>query len=55
MTTMPLERPGNRKDCEYFNALTEWEQDIVRKVANRMYDGTRTAARCWKLALGSLS
>jgi hypothetical protein len=44
-------QPGNRRDRERFAALTEWEQDVVRATAARLYDGTRTVARCWSLAL----
>lgn len=43
--------PGNKRDRARFDALPEWEQDVARGVAGRLYDGTRTLAACWKLAL----
>ena len=43
--------PGNRRDRDRFDALTPWGQEVARGVVARMYDGTRTVARCWSLAL----
>ena len=43
--------PGNLKDRERFYNRTEWAQERVRNAAFRLYDGTRTIARCWTLAL----
>jgi len=44
-------QPGNKRDRERFANLTPWAQARVGSVANRLYDGTRTVARCWSLAL----
>lgn len=43
--------PGNKRDRERFASITPWAQTRVRKMAGRLYDGTRTVARCWALAL----
>lgn len=43
--------PTNKRDRERFAALSPWGQDVARSVVGRMYDGTRTVAQCWKLAL----
>lgn len=43
--------PGNKRDRERYAALTEWEQAVALKIVDRLYDGTRTRALCWKIAL----
>lgn len=43
--------PGNRRDRERFAELNPWAQDRVCRIAFKLYDGTRTVARCWTLAL----
>lgn len=50
-TTSHWTQPGNKSDRERFAALTEWDQQATRKLVDRLYDGTRTVARCWKEAL----
>jgi hypothetical protein len=48
------EVPGNRKDRARYEALTEWDQAVVRAIRVRLYDGSRTIARCWKDALDAV-
>jgi hypothetical protein len=48
---MNLRQPGNRADLATFNSLWDEARQYVITRANELYDGTRTAARCWKLAL----
>ena len=46
--------PGNRRDRARFDALTYWDRAIVCKIAGRLYDGSRTVARCWAEALDAV-
>lgn len=43
--------PGNKKDRERFARLLPTQRTMVRLTAEKLYDGTRTVARCWKEAL----
>jgi hypothetical protein len=45
--------PGNRNDRFNFKALPADRQAKVAAHAARLYDGTRTIARCWKEALNA--
>jgi len=44
--------PTNKKDRLIFYKLTLEQQELIRdEIENNLYDGTRTLALCWKLAL----
>jgi hypothetical protein len=43
--------PGNKRDRERFANLDPTLQVLAGEIAFRLYDGTRTVARCWSLAL----
>lgn len=46
--------PGNRKDRARYDALDGAAKIVVEERAFRLYDGSRTVARCWKEAMDSL-
>lgn len=43
--------PGNKRDRARLAALNDADQQVANYTAEKLYDGTRTVARCWKLAL----
>jgi hypothetical protein len=43
--------PTNQKDQIKFMRLTSDQKELVLDEVERLYDGTRTMAQCWKLAL----
>ena len=43
--------PGNKRDRLRFAALPEEQRQVANARAAQFYDGSRTIARCWTLAL----
>jgi hypothetical protein len=51
---MGMTTTGNKRDRARLAALNDADQRIASYTAEKLYDGTRTVARCWSLALDAL-
>lgn len=47
-------KPTNKKDIARFERLSPQQKREVMARASELYDGTRTVARCWKIALANI-
>jgi hypothetical protein len=46
--------PTNQRDRDRFANFDAERQQTAADIAFRLYDGTRTVATCWKLALAQV-
>ena len=53
MTSQALTSPYSRKAIARFAAMPAEKQERIRLDANLRYDGSRTAAQCWKEAFAA--